>query len=450
MSGLRISSRALNFTQQPYRKMFRFPRPKLVAEFAIFLLIATAVIQIALHFTSSAYTFYHLQGPKTPAVASASPRTQANQKSFGIKAKNESVAKVTFTTKTHLVPKAEPNGPTSKPVTKVSNSSPNVNTKGDQLLSNNDLLKNISKPYYTIVSDDDFKIDRSYFYLRSTRISTIPDKFPISSSNICHPDSPSILFIIPSVATAHAAVERLEIRKTWASHLYGPTWTQTSPVRLAFFFGSSGLSAQQLEFLKEESERYGDIVVGEFLDSYHNLSLKMAVTISWVAQNCPNVKAAIKIDMDTYVNVNLLVTLIDQLPVGTHPNYVFGHRHGAQRPLVVRTGAWAVPESLYPFDRFPRYIYGHSYVISGPAVKLMADGFPWFPVVPNEDAFATGIMTVTLNITRFHHDSFAYLLEPRTLCDMTNGVHATAVMKGENRIKLWNAFKTGTCIKEKL
>lgn len=443
----------------PCRKMIRLPRPKLLAEFAIFLFVATTLIYVALHFSGGNAIFYHINAYKALGIeaTSSSPEIDTFLKNENVSGQIDSTDSslgISVATERKVVSllgntaDSRINKPSKGEIN--SRSSGKVDTSFDHSLSRNNPLQNISKPYYTIVTDEVLEIDRTYFRLRPTRISTIPDRYIITSRAICQPDSPSILFVIPSVATAQVAAERFEIRRTWASDLYDPTYRQASRVRLVFFFGSLGLTSRQLDFLKEESQLYRDIVVGEFLDSYKNLSLKMAVTLTWVAQNCPNIKAAVKIDMDTYVNVKLLLKLIDQLPSDTHPKYVFGHQHGARQPVVVREGAWAVPASLYPFSKFPRYIYGHSYVISGAAVKLMAKGFPFFPIVPNEDAFATGIVPVTLNITRFNHEAFAYLLEKRTLCQMTSGKHVTGVMRKENRIKLWMAFQTKVCVKEGL
>ncbi|RUS82794.1 hypothetical protein EGW08_009458, partial [Elysia chlorotica] len=412
-------------------KMFRFPRPKLVAEFAVFFFLATAFIQLALYFTTGRYVVYSVAAPSPSAMVDIFAASPSHGEEAGEQTSSSG--------QSHAGRNDYPSGG-------IHQGKVDRGTAKDETGNNhNDPLQNISKPYFTVVTDKGFKINSTYFRLRPTRVSQIPDTFPISSKTVCAPASPRLLFMVPSVASPQAAAERSEIRKTWASTLYGPTWRQTSAARIAFFFGGAGLNAKQMTHLREESIRYGDIVVGDFVDSYQNLSLKMATIITWAARCCPSLKAAVKIDMDTYVNVDLLSNLLERLS-GTQSSYVFGHMHAWTNPSVVRSGQWAVPVALYPYNKFPRYIYGHSYVISGPALKLMADAFPAFPIVPNEDAFVTGIMTNVLNITRLHHDSFAFLLEKRTLCDMTRGAHVTAVMKTENRMKLWNSFKSKTCL----
>ena len=302
------------------------------------------------------------------------------------------------------------------------------------------VLKHIKKPYYTIISDSESKLPWSSFKLLSSRTTNITDKFPISCQNLCRPDSPGVLFVVPATAAPNNTKDRLAIRKTWASGMYSPAWNQTSSTRLAFFFGGSGLNSSQIAALKKESDTYGDIVVGDFHDSYGNLSLKMAVTITWVARTCPNITAAVKVDIDTFVNVKLLLRLLEELPSQTHPRYVYGRRQVHRYPPVMRTGRWAVPKADYPMDTFPAYVFGHSYVLSGPAVQIMADSIPYMRIVANEDAFITGIIPVTLNITRFTHGSFAFFAEYRDLCAMRHGYYVSQVVASGKREKLWSTF----------
>ena len=310
------------------------------------------------------------------------------------------------------------------------------------------ILENISQPYYRTIHDTVFNPRPEYFTLRRAKVSNIPRNFLVLGSSIWRDGCPRVLFVVPSVANFNNAKVRLEIRKSWASDFYGKHWRQDSSKRLAFFFGSSSLNAKKLERLKDESTTYGDIVVGDFNDTYKNLSLKMAVIITWVAQFCPNVEAVVKVDMDTFVNVNLLLSLVRKLPSSTHPKFVFGHHHSLEHPPVLLNGDWGVPEYLYPYYEFPKYIQGHSYVISGPAVRLMAESLPFFPIVPNEDAFMTGILPVVLNITRFYHDSFVSSARDdiRTFCDMVYNFYVSSkVLKRENRAKLSDSLKTGEC-----
>ncbi|KAK3786149.1 hypothetical protein RRG08_057124 [Elysia crispata] len=304
-------------------------------------------------------------------------------------------------------------------------------------------LENITKPYYLYIKDNMTGIDKTFFKLNDSKITEIPMDFSTSGRHICSWTVPRIFFAVLSVANASAS--RLEIRETWASEFYTESWRQLSQRRIAFFFGGAGLSSAQLRSLQDESARFGDIVVGDFNDTYDNLSLKMAVVISWVAQYCPNIEAMVKIDMDTFVNVDALLHLLKELPKDTHKNYVYGNRYNNDQAPVMRTGVWSVPKTIYPFEFFPQYVYGHSYVISGSAVKLLSKSFPYFPIIPNEDAFVTGIMSLVLNITRLDISAFGDLTKEDAVLTFDRGIDVTVVMKKAKREVVWSTFKRKKC-----
>jgi len=58
-------------------------------------------------------------------------------------------------------------------------------------------------------------------------------------------------------------------------------------VRLAFIFGRLSSVRGAEEALNVESGRYGDIVQGNFVDSYRNLTLKSLTDLDWVVDHCP-------------------------------------------------------------------------------------------------------------------------------------------------------------------
>ncbi|KAK3798769.1 hypothetical protein RRG08_018612 [Elysia crispata] len=304
-------------------------------------------------------------------------------------------------------------------------------------------LENFTKPYFRRIEGEVPCLNKSFFKLYDSKVTDVPMDFSIPGAQICDTKI-SILFVGPSVVDTETNKARLEIRKTWASKFYGSNWLQASSMKMVFFFGSSGLNDSSLTLLQKESAIFGDIVVGNFNDTYGNLSLKMTVIISWVAKYCPNVEAVVKVDMDTFVNVDLLSALLHELPRKTHPMYVFGKQHKAIIPPVVRTGVWTVPENLYPFAFFPKYIYGHSYVISGPAVNLLASSFPYFPIIPNEDAFVTGIMAMVLNITQFD-SPFADKKAFNTVEEFKHNRIVSIILENGEREEVWDQMKTKIC-----
>lgn len=51
-----------------------------------------------------------------------------------------------------------------------------------------------------------------------------------------------------------------------------------------------------------EAKQHGDLVVFEFADSYHNLTLKTALMLQWALRRCPHAGFVLKTDDDVLVN----------------------------------------------------------------------------------------------------------------------------------------------------
>ena len=55
--------------------------------------------------------------------------------------------------------------------------------------------------------------------------------------------------------------------------------------------------------ISEESSAHGDIVQGEFLDTYHNLSYKAIMGNLWVSEFCEQAEFVVKTDDDIFVDM---------------------------------------------------------------------------------------------------------------------------------------------------
>ncbi|XP_059155153.1 beta-1,3-galactosyltransferase 5-like [Physella acuta] len=306
---------------------------------------------------------------------------------------------------------------------------------------NSGLLSNLSSKTTEFKEYPGYFENFTYFQLNRSRVSDIPSQYSIPGASVCSGDV-DLLVMIMSVK--QHSDWRLLIRQTWASPIYDKSWSQKGLVRLVFFFGNEGFTDVENLALYNESKLYGDIVVASFKDSYGNLSLKLATALTWASKHCPHAKFVAKVDMDTFVLLPTLMELLQTIS-HNHTEFILGFQHRYIKPLVRRKGRWAVTNETYPYFYFPKYIYGHSYVISGPAVHKMAASFPFVHIVPNEDAFITGIMAVTLNITRLGNPTFAYSLKKYKICDLVYGYFVTAIYKKIFLKEIWTNVLNKNC-----
>jgi len=71
-----------------------------------------------------------------------------------------------------------------------------------------------------------------------------------------------------------------------------------------------------------EFARHGDLVQGNFVDSYKNLTLKAVMGLRWMSQYCSEAPFAIKTDDDTFLNIFEMVRLMQENAKKSHVRHL--------------------------------------------------------------------------------------------------------------------------------
>ena len=119
-------------------------------------------------------------------------------------------------------------------------------------------------------------------------------KFLINT-DICNVERIALVSIIHSAADNKPA--RSMIRESWGNPSIPDIAT-----RLVFLLGSTQDTGLQAS-IQEESDQFGDIIQGDFLDTYHNLSYKAIMGNLWVSEFCEQAEFVVKTDDDMYVDL---------------------------------------------------------------------------------------------------------------------------------------------------
>ncbi|BFZ02780.1 hypothetical protein BsWGS_05819 [Bradybaena similaris] len=316
------------------------------------------------------------------------------------------------------------------------------------------LTQNISiydRDWFNKVSEDYYlEANISIFKKGNTIKNRLNDSYLIKGDNVCKGGQPFLLVIIPSVASNTA--ERDAIRWTWLRAAETNSWPRAfirDHIKHIFLFGrqDSDLNESYQQLL-HESNIVGDIVMADFEDTYRNLTRKVLSGLSWVRQYCPQAQFVLKADQDTFINVPLMLEVIHKAATYLkNASFVMGLQHNVQQPLVIRSGRWAVSEEEYPLSFYPRYLYGHTYVLSRTAVIDITDTAPYVPLISPEDAFITGILTKVAGVLRLTAWSFAMYSRQPFDCDVVwNKNVALAEVKRPNLlVQLWANIITHQC-----
>ena len=232
-------------------------------------------------------------------------------------------------------------------------------------------------------------IGKYKFHNRAEPTNYPPPKFPgfkIANKDLCK-NNPTDYVIYVHTAADHIQ-NRQVIRRTWGNKdLFKDRRT-----KIVFFLGLNNHEALQNK-LEKEALQYGDLVQGNFLDSYKNLTYKAILAVRWFKEYCTNVKLIIKTDDDIFLNIFQLMTLLESSK-DVHRQVVCPIWQEGTMPILRDPKTcmkWCVQDNEYPgLSGYPRYCSGWTYIYSRDIVEDLAVGISHTPFHWIDDAWLTG------------------------------------------------------------
>ena len=289
------------------------------------------------------------------------------------------------------------------------------------------------------------KMEKSdYFRRRKSKVNEfkhrailLPHRQPICLNN-------TRMIVLVNSHPAYAD-KRQAIRQTWGSTIQNPDkfrWPHEPKCcpRLRLFF-VLGVNYSLIEPIVSEQEQHDDIIQGDFVDSYHNMTLKSLFGLKIVSELCKEARYLLKSDDDMFINLPVLLRRLDKNPL---KRSIMGARMRRTKPW--RTGKWSVTYDEFPFEFFPPYIHGSSYVISSDVIRQLYEASHYVPWIPLEDVYISGILG---RIVGVHHvtvigsgtkvDKFARpASHPVTACEVVRRrLLSLTHMKIDDLLKVW-------------
>ncbi|XP_018571854.1 beta-1,3-galactosyltransferase 5-like [Anoplophora glabripennis] len=204
---------------------------------------------------------------------------------------------------------------------------------------------------------------------------------------ICIGDEEPLLILVHS-ATNHFN-NRKVIRETWGQY--------DDDIRLLFLVGTANGKDIQ-EKLEEESKQHSDLLQGNFVDTYHNLTYKHVMGLKYAVYHCSQAKFVLKVDDDVFVNIPTLKMFIaTYICQNRQPTKILCSR--IRNPTVLRSGKWATSLEDYPAKNYPTHCGGFAIFYPQNVISTlyeMAQKTKFFWV---DDVFVTGICAKQSNIT---------------------------------------------------
>lgn len=185
-------------------------------------------------------------------------------------------------------------------------------------------------------------------------------------------------------------------RDTWGSEEN----LSRDPMRVIFLLGTvTDPTIQQR--IEKENEMYHDIIQGNFVDSYRNLTYKHVMGLKWVTYFCRQARFVFKTDDDIFVDIFQLSSFLKD---------TFGQTGGVSNlmmcylihsPHVKRSqrSKWRVSFTEYPGRKYPTYCSGWGVLMSPDVVfklYLLSSKVPYFWV---DDVHITGTLASRVGIS---------------------------------------------------
>ncbi|CAN7989064.1 unnamed protein product, partial [Ixodes hexagonus] len=185
--------------------------------------------------------------------------------------------------------------------------------------------------------------------------------------------------------------QRRVIRATWGRQ------SLQHGFKVAFFLGRPPEEHLQRKVLAEDAS-YKDIIQGDFADSYRNLSIKSVIMVRWISKFCPKTSFLLKIDDDVLLSIWDLAAAAKERE-GTKRT-IWGYRYTGSLPHRRNTSKWYVPESVFPLEKYPDFVAGPSYLMTGDSAPLLAEFCVTVPYLYLEDVFLTGLVAEKARVRR--------------------------------------------------
>ncbi|OCU02839.1 beta-1,3-galactosyltransferase 5 [Xenopus laevis] len=228
------------------------------------------------------------------------------------------------------------------------------------------------------------------------------DLSPLFSGDLVQPSCPEglVLLILVTSHPAHTEQRKI-IRKTWGAQSEMAAY----PWQAVFLIGRT-LDLELDWHLHKEHVANSDLLMGNYLDTYRNLTLKVMHGLKWAVDRC-HPRYILKTDDDCFVNTDRLPTFLARTNRIRQGLYV-GSTFSREKRVVIRdpSSKWYVSKQNYDPDTYPPYASGIGYILSLDVAHTVLATAQTTPSIPMEDAYV-GILADRAGVKLLSSTRFA-------------------------------------------
>ncbi|XP_042894379.1 beta-1,3-galactosyltransferase 5-like [Penaeus japonicus] len=215
----------------------------------------------------------------------------------------------------------------------------------------------------------------------------VPKNFLLEEADFCRrrPGLQVVAYVHSAISRVH---KRQETRSTWANATASGLGVHVAAV----FMVGRAKDDRERQIVREESQRYHDIVQGDYDDAYRQLSFKALSSLSWISQHCHQVPWTLHADDDVFIDVFLMLEYLQE----EKPEKFFCNTMWSQ---AIRTGKWAVTREEFPDDEYPIFCSGDVWVLPTRLLPRLLEASKSAPFLWVDDVYITGVLAQHAGIT---------------------------------------------------
>ncbi|XP_016381090.1 N-acetyllactosaminide beta-1,3-N-acetylglucosaminyltransferase 2-like [Sinocyclocheilus rhinocerous] len=239
----------------------------------------------------------------------------------------------------------------------------------------------------------------------------------IDPLDVCDPQAKKWApVLLMAIKTQSANFDNREaIRETWGrSGRIKTRGRRQRLVRRVFLLGKSK-DLHIEEKLHLESEKYGDIIQWDFMDTFFNLTLKDVLFWDWFSRRCPHAHFIFKGDDDVFVRTPAVLDYLlaeaanrsfshGSRQANKMETFVVGDVISSATPIRSNGTKYYIPESFYK-GWYPSYPGGGGVIYSGSLAHRLLEVSQKVHLFPIDDVYL-GMCLQRLGVYPIHHPAF--------------------------------------------
>ncbi|KAM9789724.1 lactosylceramide 1,3-N-acetyl-beta-D-glucosaminyltransferase B [Neosynchiropus ocellatus] len=315
------------------------------------------------------------------------------------------------------------------------------------------VLSHIRSYSYRYLGNSFANINKSLTISRDQARSFSSYHYLLNHPHKCRQEDVLLLLFVKS--SPGNAARRGAIRSTWGNETFIRN-ALGATVKVLFALGApqwndepkwsrrSGAFVQR-QLIQEDGE-FGDLIQQDFLDSFHNLTLKLILQFHWTHSFCPGARFFMSADDDMFVHMPNLVSYLQDMDSKHVRDFWVGHVHKGAPPVRSKDNKYYVSIETYRWMLYPDYTAGSGYVVSGDVAEGVYQAMLTLNASIHIDDVFMGICANAIGVSPQEHAYFSG--EGKTPYHMCVYSQMMTSHSHEDVLDLWRAA-THPQVKEK-